>query len=204
MLSSTVPRQSLHSSRVRNIKRYVPAPAQKSFRGKVFMTNAQGRDFLLRNNLEPDNGKMPVFAPNNSVKKLTNTASISLGFSPSYFIHPFDLIYFDAKGHPLAAMTRSRYMRKIRDESLWLMMTSVTVQSPVVRNVARSRLIIALHEHLKARGYTLAPGRGPDREIRGTLWIINHNPAVSLNISADDFGSEIAQALDKAHGRQII
>ncbi|PHH70230.1 hypothetical protein CDD82_7254 [Ophiocordyceps australis] len=197
-------RHSLRGPSIRYVQRFVPAAAQKIFRGNQFLTNPEGRDFLLRHGLEPDNGKMPLFAPNKVIRELIKAAQISLAFSPSYFIHPFDLVYFGAKGHPLAAMTMSRYTRKIRDHSLWIMTTSVMVQSPVVRDVARSRLTTALHGHLRGRGYTMGTGRGPGREIQGTLWLINHNPAASLKISADVLTCEIAQALDLEYGSEII
>ncbi|PHH84656.1 hypothetical protein CDD83_1592 [Cordyceps sp. RAO-2017] len=185
-------------------RRYLPDNASTFFKGGsgLLVTTPENRQFLLQHGIEPDNGKMKQFRAGSDSRGIASKYGVSLAFSPQHVLHPYDLRFFDPKGHPLAHKARVDYARKVRDHPLWIMTTTISTASPVVKNLTKRRLVAGLHRALEDLGYDLAPGLGRSREIRGTFWISMFNPAQASANPPEEFGKAIAAALDALHGRE--
>ncbi|KAM4064890.1 hypothetical protein HRG_004756 [Hirsutella rhossiliensis] len=186
------------------VQRYVAEDARKFVKTSgTLLTTRENVRFLLENDIEPDNARMRPFTSQPEMRKISAEYRAKIAFSSRHVLHPFDMKYFDPKGHPLAAMTRSRYARRKLDEPLWIMFTTRAAgASAVVRGLTQRRLAGALHGALEELGYTLAPGLGARKEIRGTLWISLLDPIATAAKPAQRFGKEVAAALDRECSRR--
>lgn len=202
--ASTAPRQGAGKPRPQaTVRRFIPEDVKRFVKadGKL-LTTRENKEFLLENDLEPDNGRMTRFAAGPELHRLAADFNATFAFSPRHILHPHDLRYFEPRGHPLAAMKRAEYARRTREQPLWIMVTSVGGASAVVRTLTRRRLARAIHAALEAMGYRSAPGSGPGREIRGTIWVTVHDPVKAARQSAERFGKVVAAALDRQCGQR--
>ncbi|EQK98993.1 hypothetical protein OCS_05292 [Ophiocordyceps sinensis CO18] len=185
------------------VARYVAENARKFVKPHgTLLTTRENVRFLVEHDIEPDNARMSPFMSQPEMRKISAEYRVRIAFSPRHVLHPFDMHYFDPKGHPLADMTRTRYARKKLEEPLWIMFTMRAAGvSAVVRVLTQRRLAGALHEALEGLGYSLAPGLGARKEIRGTLWISVLEPTATAAKPAKWFGKEVAAALDRECSR---
>jgi hypothetical protein len=164
--------------------------------GKL-MTTAQNRDFFLEHDLEPDNGRMVRFSAGSELSRAASDFSAALAYSPRHIIHPFDLRFFEPRGHPLAPMKRAQYARKTQQEPVWIIITCLGGVSAVVRTLTRRRLMKCVYQALQELGYQSASPKGGASKVRGTLWITVHDPIKAARQSSERFGRLIADALVK-------
>ncbi|KYK59787.1 hypothetical protein DCS_00921 [Drechmeria coniospora] len=184
-------------------RRFIPEAAERFIGPKgQLLTTRENVDFIVANDLEPDNGTMARFTPGPEMKRIAADFGVALAFSPRHVIHPFDLRAFDPRGHPLAAMKRAQLARKIHEDSLWIIMTSAGGVSAVVRSMTQNKLVKELHLALEAMGYRSGTGRGPTKEIRGTFWVTIFDPVKAAGQSAERFGKTVAAALDQECSRR--
>lgn len=185
------------------VRRYIPQDASKFVRANGrLVTSPENVDFFRQHGIEPDNGAMSRFEGGPPLRAIVAKHRLSLAFSRRHVLHPYDLPVFDPRGHPLAPMKRADYVRKTREQPLWFIFTAAGAASPVVRTLTQRRLARAAHEALEAIGYALAPGMAPDKEIRGTLWVVMHDPVRAATLSPPVFGAALAAALDSLCSRR--
>lgn len=179
------------------IRRYIPEDAKRFVKpdGRL-ITTAENRAFLLEHDLEPDNGTMSHFTSGPELQRVASEFNVTLAYSPRHVIHPFDLRFFEPRGHPLASMKRAKYLQKTREEPLWIYMTGVGGVSAVVRSLPQRRMKGALYRALEDLGYR-SGGNGDGKEIRGTLWVTVHNPIKAAALPAEQFGRVVAAALER-------
>lgn len=180
-----------------NLRRYIPDNAQRFVKNGQLLTSRENVAFLREHGLEPDNGKMMRFTPGAVLHKMSTDYKIVFGFSPKHIIHPFNLRYFEAKGHPMAAMIKAKYARKTREQPLWVMVTSRNGASAVVRTMTFRSFAKEVYRALEALGYRSAPGKGAFKEIRGTFWATLNSPIHAASLPPEEFGKAVAAALDK-------
>ncbi|KAK5998785.1 hypothetical protein PT974_01168 [Cladobotryum mycophilum] len=185
------------------VKRFVPEEARKFVKldGKL-MTTKENEEFMLKYDLEPDNGTMVKLAG----KDLGKTASMfntTIAFSRKHIIIPYDLKFFDPRGHPLASAIRKRYAEKVDAEPLWIMTSVAGGASAVVRSTAARQLKEALIKSLGQLGYNQAPGKGEARQIKGTLWLTIHNPVAITAMNEVPFANTLANYLHNRHSKGI-
>lgn len=187
------------------VQRFVAEDARKFVKNSgTLLTTRENIDFLLEHGIETDIGRMSPFTSQPVMREISAEYRAKLAFSPQHILHPYDMKYFDPRGHPLAAMTRSRYARKSLEEPLWFTFTvRADASSAVVRGLAQRRLAGALHGALEELGYNLGRGKGARKEIRGTLWISLLDPIVTAAQPADRFGQEVAAALDRECSHRV-
>ncbi|RFU71945.1 hypothetical protein TARUN_10317 [Trichoderma arundinaceum] len=175
------------------IRRFIPEEAKKFVKpdGRLY-TTPESRDFFVTNNIEPDNGAARRLTSGPGLQDASKAYNATIAFSPRHIIHPHDLRFFDPRGHPLAAARRAKYLRKSREEPLWIMITSAGAAS-VVRTLTQRRLKSAIYRSLEGLG--LVGGAGSQREIRGTLWITLHDPVKASKLPPGPFGEAVAKAL---------
>lgn len=185
-------------SKSKSVKRFIPEEVKNFVKadGKL-LTTPQNRDFLLKHGLEPDNGRMIRFNGGSELSRAASDFSATLAYSPRHIIHPFDLRYFDPRGHPLAPMKRAKYAQKTWQEPMWIMITSVGSMSAVVRTLTRRRLTRHVYEALHTLGYRPGSQDGVASIVWGTLWITIHDPVKAATQSPERFGCLVADALVK-------
>ncbi|KAL7938054.1 hypothetical protein V8C35DRAFT_139870 [Trichoderma chlorosporum] len=175
------------------IRRFIPEEAKKFVKpdGRLHTTR-ETRDFFLEHALEPDNGAARRLTTGPGLQGVSKAYNATIAFSPRHIIHPHDLRFFDPRGHPLAAARRAKYLRKSKEEPLWIMITG-SGASAVVRTLTQRRLKSAIYRSLEAMGF--GNGVGNMKEIRGTLWITIHNPVAASKLAPEPFGEAVARAL---------
>ncbi|KHN98768.1 uncharacterized protein MAM_03230 [Metarhizium album ARSEF 1941] len=180
------------------IKRFVPDEVKKFVKpdGKL-LTTPQNRDFLLQHGLEPDNGRMTLLHGGPELSRAASDFSAMLAYSPRHIIHPFDLRYFEPRGHPLAPMKRAKYAHKTRHEPMWIMVSCAGNASAVVRTLTRRRLTRCIYEALHGLGYRAGSRNGEVSKVWGTLWVVVHDPVKAATQSPERFGRVVADALVK-------
>ncbi|KAM0259239.1 hypothetical protein ACHAQJ_003444 [Trichoderma viride] len=175
------------------IRRFIPEEAKKFVKpdGKLHTTR-ETRDFFVEHNLEPDNGAARRLTTGPAIQSISKAYNATTAFSPRHIIHPYDLRFFDPRGHPLAAARRAMYLRKSLEQPLWVMITSAGAAS-VVRTLTQRRLKSAIFRSLEELGFRNSVGG--NKEIRGTLWITLHDPVKASKLPPEPFGEVIAKAL---------
>ena len=183
----------------RPVKRYVPEDVSRFVKSGKLLTTRENCDFLVRYGIEPDTGRMERFTTGAGpeLARLAAQFNATFAYSPRHVLHPHDLRYFEPRGHPLAAMKRSEYARKVNDEPLWIMLTSVGGTAAVVRTLTQRKLTRAIHIALQHRGYRSNPQgpQGQAESVRGTLWVTLHNSLRAATKSPEHFGTVLAEAL---------
>ncbi|KAL6896318.1 hypothetical protein GGI43DRAFT_113200 [Trichoderma evansii] len=176
------------------IRRFIPEEAKKFVRPDgTLCTTPETADFFLKHNIEPDNGAARRFTAGPAIQNAAKAYNAVTAFSPRHIIHPHDLRFFDPRGHPLAAARREKYLRKSRDEPLWIMVTSAGAASTVVRVQTQRRLKSAIYRYLEDLGFP--NGIGEHKEIRGTVWVTLYDPVKASKLRPEPFAEAIARAL---------
>ena len=169
------------------------------FTDGVVRTNKENREFLLRHDIELDNGLVQRLPNTAGLKEVCRRFAVMVGFSPRHVVAPQHLIYFSPFGHGSARHAQAKYARMSLEEPLWIITSIHSSDAAVVRLTAQRRLVGAVCKALEAMGY----GRrglagGGHAEIRGTLWIKIHDPVVAVNQPAKVFAQAIIPALQRA------
>lgn len=195
-LSTSTPYQT-PAPRATSIRRFMPTDLKFVTSDGKLQTTRENIDFLAHNNLEHDNGVMMRVYGSREFQKATTNAGIVVGYSPKYVIHPYDLKYFDPRGHALAGKIRSKYLQKLADEPLWVMTTASGGLSAVARILPQRIVKGALFRALKEMGF--ASGTGPDgTRLSGTLWLVFHEPLKAARQDEKALGRAIAKAAIEA------
>lgn len=194
---AAAPRKTINAG-AKSVKRFIPEDVKRFIKsdGKL-LTTRENRDFLLQYDLEPDNGRMTKFTSGPDLSKLASDFNATFAYSPRHIIHPHDLRYFEPRGHPLAAMKRSEYVRKTREQPMWIMITSVGGASAVVRTLTQRRMTRAVYAALEKLGYGGTDGGSRANSIRGTLWVTVHDPIKAARQSPERFGRIVGAALQR-------
>ncbi|PHH67780.1 hypothetical protein CDD80_522 [Ophiocordyceps camponoti-rufipedis] len=199
----------LASAPVRNKARpsskpvYTPEAAKAFFTRGTLQTTPENVRFLIEHDIEPDNSRLTSYQGGEQLRRLTQQYGIFVYHSLRHVLYPYDLRYFDPRGHPLAAMMRTRLARKVREEPLWVQCTgAASVTKTIVLNLTKRRLVGAVHRALVARGYDLAPGKGPDKVIRGTLYMRIFDAVKTSAFAPEPFGEAVAESVDLRWPRQ--
>lgn len=202
-MATRAPKSNIRSRNPKTVKRFIPEDVKRFVRpdGKL-LTNRENRDFLLEHDLEPDNGRMMRFSAGPELARLERDFSATFAYSHKHVIHPYDLRFFEPRGHPISPMKRTEYARKKQDQAMWIFVTSVGGASAVVRTLTQRRLTRSLYQALDELGYRPTPGSDEGEKIRGTLWITLHNPTKAAGQPPERFGRVIADALAKHCSRQ--
>ncbi|OAQ68574.1 hypothetical protein VFPPC_04798 [Pochonia chlamydosporia 170] len=181
---------------LRSVKRFIPEEAKRfvGADGKL-QTTQQNLDFLVEHGLEVDNGRMIRISAGSELSRAATNYSVTVAYSPRHIIHPFDLRYFDPRGHPMAAMVRVKYAQKTQEEPLWIMVTAAGGSPAVVRSVTQRRFTRCLHDAFRELRSEPGPKRQVARRMQGTLWITFHNPIKAARHSPERFGRVIANGL---------
>ncbi|KAL7917981.1 hypothetical protein ACQKWADRAFT_305431 [Trichoderma austrokoningii] len=176
------------------IRRFIPEEAKKFIHPSgTLSTTPETAAFFAKHHLEPDNGAARRFTTGPAIQNATKAYHAVVAYSPRHIIHPHDLRFFDPRGHPLAAARRAKYLRKARDEPLWIMVTSASSTATVVRVSTQRRLKGAIYRCLAGIGFP--NGIGETREIRGTVWITLYDPVKAAKLPPEPFAEAIARAL---------
>ncbi|GFP53202.1 hypothetical protein TASIC1_0002038600 [Trichoderma asperellum] len=176
------------------IRRFIPEEAKKFVRPDgTLCTTPETASIFLQHNIEPDNGAARRFTAGPAIQNACKAYHAVTAFSPRHIIHPHDLRFFDPRGHPLAAARREKYLRKSREEPLWIMVTSAGAASTVVRVQTQRRLKSAIYRCLEDLG--LPNGIGEHKEIRGTVWVTLYDPVKASKLPPEPFAEAIARAL---------
>lgn len=180
------------------VKRFIPEDVKRFVKpdGKL-LTTRENRDFLLEHGLEHDNGQMIRLSAGSELSRLGSEFNATFAYSPRHIIHPYDLRFFEPRGHPLAPMQRAKYTQKTEQEPMWVIITSGGGVSAVVRTLTQRRLTRSIFEALGELGYRSVSHDGIASKARGTLWITLHNPAKAASHSPERFGRVVAKALAK-------
>ncbi|OAA42744.1 hypothetical protein NOR_04875 [Metarhizium rileyi] len=181
-------------TKLNTIRRFIPDEVKQFVKtnGKL-LTTPENRDFILENKLEPDNGRMICFSGGLELSRAASACNATIGYSPRHVIHPFDLRYFDPRGHPLAPMKRAQYVQKTREKPMWIFVTCVGSFSAVVRTSTGRRLTKCIYEELHRFGYPSHDGVAS--KIRGTLWITIHDAVKAATYTPERFALLVARAL---------
>ncbi|KAK2608683.1 hypothetical protein QQS21_002794 [Conoideocrella luteorostrata] len=191
------------SSNPKTVKRFVPEDVKRFVKadGKL-LTTRENRDFLVEHNLEPDNGRMIRLSAGPELSRLGSDFNATFAYSPRHVIHPYDLRYFEPRGHPLGPMKLANYAERKQQQPMWIMITGVGGASAVVRTLTQRRLTRSIYRALEELGYrSRSEGKGKNSHIRGTLWITLHNPVKAASQPPERFGRVVAEALAKSCGR---
>ncbi|KAM0472399.1 hypothetical protein ACHAPX_008828 [Trichoderma viride] len=176
------------------IRRFIPEEAKKFIRPSgTLHTTPETAHFFVKHNIEPDNGAARRFTTGPAIQNATKAFNAVVAYSPRHIVHPHDLRFFDPRGHPLAAARREKYLRKSREEPLWIMVTSAGAASTVVRVMTQRRLKSAIYRCLEDLGFP--NGVGEHKEIRGTVWITLYDPVKASKLPPEPFAEAIARAL---------
>ncbi|KAG5975107.1 hypothetical protein E4U58_002101 [Claviceps cyperi] len=189
------------------VKRFIPADVVGFMRqdGKL-LTDQPGQDFLIKYGIEPDNGRMVRLQGGWELSSVQKDYAVQLGYSPRHVLNPFDLRYFQPRGHPLRPKIKSDYARMTQERPLWIFATVSGGASAVVRNVVQRKLTRAVYEALNKIGYhpSMPGGSSPEgAQIRGTLWMSIHDPCKAAAQSRERFGTVVAGALAAHCKRQL-
>ncbi|UKZ60510.1 uncharacterized protein TrAtP1_001785 [Trichoderma atroviride] len=176
------------------IRRFIPEEAKKFIRPSgTLCTTPETAAFFVKHNIEPDNGAARRFTAGPAIQNAAKAYNAVVAFSPRHIVHPHDLRFFDPRGHPLAAARREKYLRKAREEPLWIMVTSAGATSAVVRVLTQRRLKSAIYRCLEHLGFP--NGVGEHKEIRGTVWITLYDPVKASKLPPEPFAEAVARAL---------
>ncbi|KAK1252656.1 hypothetical protein MKX08_003843 [Trichoderma sp. CBMAI-0020] len=176
------------------IRRFIPEEAKKFIRPSGSLcTTPETAAFFVKHNIEPDNGAARRFTAGPAIQNAAKAYNAVVAFSPRHIIHPHDLRFFDPRGHPLAAARRQKYLRKTREEPLWIMVTSAGAASAVVRVLTQRRLKSAIYRCLEHLGFP--NGVGEHKEIRGTVWVTLYDPVKASKLPPEPFAEAVARAL---------
>ncbi|KAG6087745.1 hypothetical protein E4U31_003723 [Claviceps sp. LM219 group G6] len=189
------------------VRRFIPADVAGFMRqdGKL-LTDQPGRDFLVKYGIEPDNGRMVRLQGDWELSSVQKDYAVQLGYSPRHVLNPFDLRYFQPRGHPLIPKIKADYARMTQERPLWIFATVSGGASAVVRNVMQRKLTRAVYEALDKIGYhpSMPGGSSPEgARIRGTLWISIFDPCKAATQSRERFGTVVAGALAAHCKRQF-
>ncbi|KJZ75786.1 hypothetical protein HIM_04943 [Hirsutella minnesotensis 3608] len=184
------------------MKRWRPMDVEFFTKNGQLITSPENARFLHTYDIEPDNGRMLRFPTTDKYAlQVCKDYSCNVAFSPKHVLPGHHLQYFDPRGHPEAAAYRIKYARMKRQEPLWMIIMSTNVCKSCVRHTASSRLRKAISLELKKRGYNLAPGLAPDKEIRGTLWITIRDPQLVARLPPERFAEALVTAMERQYGR---
>ncbi|KAG6230390.1 hypothetical protein E4U26_007977 [Claviceps purpurea] len=189
------------------VRRFIPADVAGFMRqdGKL-LTDQPGRDFLIKYGIEPDNGRMVRLQGGWELSSVQKDYAVQLGYSPRHVLNPFDLRYFQPRGHPLRPKIQADYARMVQERPLWIFATVSGGASAVVRNVMQRKLTRAVYEALDKIGYhpSMPGGSSPEgAQIRGTLWMSIYDPCKASAQSRERFGTVVAGALAAHFKRQL-
>ncbi|KAG6118979.1 hypothetical protein E4U13_008079 [Claviceps humidiphila] len=189
------------------VRRFIPTDVAGFMRqdGKL-LTDQPGRDFLIKYGIEPDNGRMVRLQGGWELSSVQKDYAVQLGYSPRHVLNPFDLRYFQPRGHPLSPKIKADYARMTQERPFWIFATVSGGASAVVRNVMQRKLTRAVYEALDKIGYhpSMPGGSSPEgARIRGTLWISVYDPCKAATQSRERFGTVVAGALAAHCKRQL-
>ncbi|RDA83116.1 hypothetical protein CP532_4426 [Ophiocordyceps camponoti-leonardi (nom. inval.)] len=188
---------SSSSSSSSSFRAFTPEPAKQFvFKGKL-KTTPENVLFFQEHDIEPDNSRLRLYQAGPELKKVSKEYGITFFHSPKHILSPFALVYFDPRGHPLAASVKAKLVKKVRDEPLWVQCTSVaSPTSAIVHTLAKRRITAAVHGALVERGYDLAPGKGASKTVWGTLYMKISDPLKASAQSPARLGLVVAEAID--------
>ncbi|PFH57878.1 hypothetical protein XA68_14449 [Ophiocordyceps unilateralis] len=196
-LPLTLRRLAWGKTRAQALKPYTPEAAQSFVDRGRLLTTPEMMQFLIHHDIEPDNSRMKGYYGGPELKQLVKEYGINIYFSTRHVLFAHDLRYFDPRGHPLGAMMRTELARRVRDVPLWIQCTtSASSTKAMVATITRRRMVGAIHGALAKEGYNLAPGKGPDKAVWGTLYLRIWNPVKTSAHSPEPFGTLVAQAID--------
>ncbi|KAF4583030.1 hypothetical protein GQ602_006174 [Ophiocordyceps camponoti-floridani] len=176
---------------------YTPESAKSFFHRGTLQTTPENVRFLIEHDIEPDNSRFALHRGGEELRRLTQQYGIFVYHSLRHVLYPYDLRYFDPRGHPLAAVMRTKLARKVHEEPLWVQCTAAaSATKTIVVNLTKRRLIAAVHRALVDRGYDLAPGKGPDKVIRGTLYMRILDAVKTSAFAPEPFGEALAESVD--------
>ncbi|KAG5928735.1 hypothetical protein E4U53_002594 [Claviceps sorghi] len=187
------------------VKRFVPDDMKRFVQpnGKL-MTNREMRDFLVENDIEPDNGRMMRLSAGAELSRVISDFNVQFAYSPKHILHPQHLRFFEPRGHPLAPKIRADYARKKQEQPLWIFVTTFGSSSAVVRSLMQRRLTRSVYQALDELGHqTTTSGSAAAGKVWGTLWITLHDPCKAARQSTERFGWVVANALAAHCDRQL-
>ncbi|KAJ4307645.1 hypothetical protein N0V84_012589 [Fusarium piperis] len=170
---------------------YIPAQAK-------YFTQANGRlrttpdvwQFLHETGIQYDNSKALKIWLGPEHRRIVDSFSCNVQYSPEYILHPYHLQYLTPHQHPLAPALMAQYRQKLVDQQLWIYTMNRGGFVGVVKGITQRRLTGALASGLEELGY-------PRNGIRGTVIITLSDVLKAAHSPAHLFGQGVAQAIDR-------
>ncbi|CAM1502135.1 Fc.00g041190.m01.CDS01 [Cosmosporella sp. VM-42] len=182
----------------------IPQQARRFIHGKdnLLKTTPDTWAFLQETGIEYDNSKAStLYLGREDAARISNDFTTRVMFTSRHIMHPHDLEYLDPREHPLTETMKAKYRKMIKDEPLWVIMTSANAQPGLIKSIGHRRLKAAFWTAMNELGYERFPEPGAPC-ISGTLLVTIRDTAKAANSPAQIFGKAVAEALHRERIKQ--